>query len=404
MVFEFKPLFICRSSRPNISRRQIFNFVLMLCVAMSISSQDALAENAHPSKVKEKPWSHILPYFTPPTQWENEFGHYQSPLQFANGKMARTPEDWSCRRVEILNEWHSLMGQWPPINSRPKVETLQTERRGNLLQIRIRFKWMPNEFTTGYMLIPEGASKCPAVLTVYYEPETAIGMKDKNLDFAYQLACRGFVTLSIGTTDATNAGTYALYYPDIDKAKVQPLSMLAYAAANAWHVLAARPEVDPQRIGIVGHSFGGKWAMFAACLFDRFAAVAVSDPGIMFGTHPSINYWEPWYLGWHPRPWRKRGLITDDNPAYGLYPDLMRQNHDLHELHALLAPRPFLVSGGEVDPPERWLALNHLVRVNRLLGYTNRVGMTNRSAHEPSEESNEILYSFFEHFLKTTHN
>ena len=73
---------------------------------------------------------------------------------------------------------------------------------------------------------------------------------------------------------------------------------------------------------------------------------------------------------------------------------------DLHELHALMAPRPFLVSGGSEDPPERWKALNHSVAVNKVLGYENRVGMTNRKTHDPTVESNERLYEFFEHFLK----
>lgn len=38
--------------------------------------------------------------------------------------------------------------------------------------------------------------------------------------------------------------------------------------------------------------------------------------------------------------------------------------------------------------------------VNRLLGYENRVAMTNRPGHSPTEESNEQLYLFFEYFLK----
>ena len=82
------------------------------------------------------------------------------------------------------------------------------------------------------------------MLTVYYEPETAIGMGKELRDFAYQLARRGFVTLSVGTTETTNAKTYAMYYPSIDDAQVEPLSMLGCAAANAWHVLASRPEVE----------------------------------------------------------------------------------------------------------------------------------------------------------------
>jgi hypothetical protein len=79
---------------------------------------------------------------------------------------------------------------------------------------------------------------------------------------------------------------------------------------------------------------------------------------------------------------------------------MMEEGRDLHELHALMAPRPFLVSGGSEDPPERWKALNHAVAVNRLLGYENRVAMTNRKMHSPNVESNEQMYAFFEHFLK----
>ena len=65
-----------------------------------------------------------------------------------------------------------------------------------------------------------------------------------------------------------------------------------------------------------------------------------------------------------------------------------------------MAPRPFLVSGGSEDPPERWKALNHAVAVNELLGYEDRVAMTNRKGHTPTDESNEQLYLFFERFLK----
>ena len=38
--------------------------------------------------------------------------------------------------------------------------------------------------------------------------------------------------------------------------------------------------------------------------------------------------------------------------------------------------------------------------VNRLLAHENRVAMTNRPTHGPTPESNEVLYRFFEHFLK----
>ena len=48
----------------------------------------------------------------------------------------------------------------------------------------------------------------------------------------------------------------------------------------------------------------------------------------------------------------------------------------------------------------RWKALNHAVAVNKLLGAENRVAMTNRPMHSPTEESNEQLYQFFQHVLQ----
>ena len=62
-------------------------------------------------------------------------------------------------------------------------------------------------------------------MTVYYEPETASGLgKKPHRDFALQLARRGFVALSIGSTESTNNRTYATYYPSIDKAKVEDMN------------------------------------------------------------------------------------------------------------------------------------------------------------------------------------
>ena len=79
---------------------------------------------------------------------------------------------------------------------------------------------------------------------------------------------------------------------------------------------------------------------------------------------------------------------------------LVAEGHDLHELHALMAPRSFLVSGGAQDRPEHWKALNHAIAVNELLGRTGRVAMTMRDGHTPTVESNAQVYAFLEHFLR----
>jgi dienelactone hydrolase len=172
-------------------------------------------------------------------------------------------------------------------------------------------------------------------------------------------------------------------------------------ATNCAAALGNLDEVDPKRIGIVGHSYGAKWAMFASCLSERFACAAWSDGGIVFDeSRANVNYWEPWYLGHDSKQKRQPGIPSAENPRTGAYAELIARGHDLHELHALMAPRPCLVSGGSEDPPHRWRALNHSVAVNRLLGYEDRVGMTNRPGHAPTQQSNEQIYRFFEHALK----
>lgn len=351
---------------------------------------------------KSRAWNVIGTYMSPPDELKNQYGDYRSPLLFYNGDSVKTEQDWERRRVEIRNKWMRMMGEWPSILDDQEFEILKEEKREDFTQYTVRFKWTPNEYTEGYLLVPEKEGKKPAVVTVFYQPESAVGLDDKqNRDFAYQLMKRGFVTLSIGTTETTNNKTYSIYYPSRENAEIQPLSALAYAAANAYEVLAKFEEVDADRVGIVGHSYGGKWAMFASCLYDKYSTAVWIDPGIVFDETKgsNVNYWEPWYLGYYQPPWEKTWSKTGVN-GKGLYPKLRENDFDLHELHALMAPRPFLVSGGSSDPIERWIPLNHTIAVNKLLGYTHRVAMSNRPLHSPNPQSNEIVYSFFEWFLK----
>src|SRR5260370_41194800 len=113
------------------------------------------------------------------------------------------------------------------------------------------------------------------------------GKRAAGCGFALQLARRGFVALSLGSAPET-------YYPSKEKVQLQPLSFHAYEAANCPTALTRLPQVDPKRIGIVGHSYGGKWAMFASCLYDKFACAVWSDPGIIFDEKRSnVNYWDP---------------------------------------------------------------------------------------------------------------
>jgi dienelactone hydrolase len=243
--------------------------------------------------------------------------------------------------------------------------------------------------------VPDGKGPFPALIVVFYDADSGAGLNKSQVnrtDWGLQFAKRGFVTLSLG---GPNGGPKT----------VQPLSWLAYCAMNANTFLRARPEVDPARVGVIGHSFGGKWAMFASCLDERFACAVWCDPGIVWNEKDAnANYWEPWYLGLDPAlpAQRKPGVPNDANPRTGAYKRLVAEGRDLTDLHALMAPRPFLVSGGAQDRPEHWTALNRAIALYKFLGHEGCIGMTMREGHGPTSESNAQVVAFFEHFLKSS--
>ncbi len=345
-------------------------------------------------------WSDMKPFFQPPEKYQGQLGEHRSLMKFSDGTPVRSPQDWSRRRSEILKEWHAVMGAWPELVEKPRINYQQQEHVENFTRLRLEIEVSPGRVIgPQYLLIPDGRGPFPAVLVTWYGSADSAGLNEKTrgtVDFGYQLAKQGFVTLCIGGINQQN---------NENRKPIQPLSYMAYVAANCCNALANLPQVDPQRIGVVGHSFGGKWAMFASCLHERFACAVWVDPGIVWNEKDAnANYWEKWYLGYDldqpDNAQRKPGVPTADLPRTGAYKTLLAEGRDMHELHALMAPRPFLVSGGAQDRPEHWIALNHTIALNKFLGHSDRVAMTMRSGHTPTPESNAQIHAFFKHFLQ----
>lgn len=377
-----------RGARPTrVGRARLACIVVLTLFSTASSSDTAMNDDAAiPAKIASS--------FSPAPRYADQFGDYRSPLMFYDGRLVRTAADWQRRRSEILKRWHDIMGPWPPLLERPKMEYLEKNRREGCTQHRVRVEIARDFLVSAILLMPDGEGPFPAAVVTYYDAETGAGLGKELRDFGYQLTRRGFVTLSIGGFQPRRNRE--------EEARIQQLSFEAYGAANCHTALSNLPAVDSSRIGIVGHSYGGKKAMFASCLYDKFACAAWSDGGIVFDEkRANVNYWEPWYLGYEPGSrQRSPGIPSQDNPRTGAYRRLVEQGLDLHELHALMAPRPLLVSGGSEDRAERWPALNHAVAVNKLLGYENRVAMSTRDGHSPTPQSNEQMYLFFEYFLK----
>jgi hypothetical protein len=363
---------------------------------------------ADPAAEKEKLWQQIEPYTKPPVEFADQIGDYRSPLLFADGSRVETKEAWPRRRAEIFKHWQERLGPWPALLEKPIVKRLETVEKEGYTQQRVNVQISADgKQADGYLLVPKGNGPFPAVFVPFYEPQTSIGEGKKGQgthDYGLQLVKRGFVTLSIGTPGSfENIGveTRELLTQAGKEQRRQPLTLLAYVAANCHTALAQLPEVDAKRIGVIGLSYGGKWSMFASCLHEPFACAVWSDPGIVFNEKNSnVNYWEPWYLGYDPKTTRKPGVPSETNPRTGLYKRMTEAHEDLVDLHALMAPRPVLVSGGTEDPPRNWQPLQHLIAVNQLLGHEGRVAMTARKSHIPTAEALQVELAFLEYWLK----
>jgi hypothetical protein len=357
---------------------------------------------------KEKLWQQIEPFTKPPAEFAGQLGDYRSPLLFADGSRVETKEAWLKRRAEISKQWQERLGPWPALLAKPTVKRLETVEKEGYTQQRVNVQISADgKQADGYLLVPKGNGPFPAVFVPFYEPQTSIGEGKKGQgthDYGLQLVKRGFVTLSIGTPGSfENIGveTRELLTQAGKEQRRQPLTLLAYVAANCHTALAQLPEVDAKRIGVIGLSYGGKWSMFASCLHEPFACAVWSDPGIVFNEKNSnVNYWEPWYLGYDPQATRKPGVPSETNPRTGLYKRMTEAREDLVDLHALMAPRPVLVSGGTEDPPRNWQPLQHLIAVNQLLGHEGRVAMTARKSHVPTAEALQVELAFLEYWLK----
>lgn len=391
---------------------RLFVAAAIACAGWHLFTVAHAAEEApDPSAAAKAAWEKIAPYMQPPGEYRGEFAELRDVMKFNDGTPVRSPDEWPRRRKEILATWHGILGEWPPLLKEPKITIRETTRREDFTQHHATVQVAEDLASDAYLLVPDGEGPFPAAIVVFYEPRTGAGLGERaeaargRHDYGLQLVRRGFVALCIGTPDYANSADHEQVRDILtelaEKSGRQSISTLAYCAANAHTALAARPEVDGERIGIIGLSYGGKWSLFASCLYDKFACAVWSDPSIVFDESLSnANYWDRWYLGHEKGTRRPQGNPSRGHSRTGAYKTLIENGHDLHELHALMAPRPFFVGGGREDGPHRWEVLNHSIRLNEFLGWRDRVGMHNREGHVPTPEAATIECDFLEYMLK----
>src|SRR5579872_3806711 len=192
------------------------------------------------------PPQEIAPFFRVPEEYQGVPDPYRSPLLFADGSRVTSASQWPKRRAEILSVWEKALGTWPPLLDAPRVELVESTFRGDIRQDQLRLGiGLDGASTQGFLLVPPGRGPFPAVLVVFYEAQSGVGLGSQRIDFGWQLARRGFVTLSIGKPTApvipgdpikARGGEY--FGPPGKPLRLEPLSALAYLAANAHTVLA----------------------------------------------------------------------------------------------------------------------------------------------------------------------
>lgn len=241
--------------------------------------------------------------------------------------------DWQHRRDHILANMQLVMGEMPraaravPLD----MQVLEThEKPGYLLQ-KVTFATEPDDRVPAWLLTPTAhASKMPAVLCLHQT--TKIGKDEPagqgglpNLHYAQELAERGYVTLAVD-------------YPNFGEYECDPYAR-GYASATMkgiWNhrravdLLASLERVDPERMGVIGHSLGGHNSLFVAAFDERLRCIVSCCGFCSFR-----RYYDGDLAGWSHRGYMPR--IRDE---YGADP--ARMPFDFTEIVALLAPRAFL--------------------------------------------------------------
>ena len=157
--------------------------------------------------------------------------------------------------------------------------------------------------------------KRPAVVVPFYHPECMLGFdpetgerlpKYDKLAMMADLAKRGFITISADAYHLTYQPKLALLRSDFSRwRKVgeaihrdwpgwSGVGKLVADTRLLVDMLVADARVDADRIGIIGHSLGGKMAFYTGCLDPRIKAIVTSDWGLVCDT---TNWSDIWYWG-----------------------------------------------------------------------------------------------------------
>jgi hypothetical protein len=296
---------------------------------------------------------------------------------------------WERRRAEIRGAWERLLGPMPD-RVPPAVEVLSREELADHTRLLLRYRNDAASTNDAYLLVPKGArGRLPGVVCLHPTSKTHIGdpvglSNRESVHHALHLVRRGYVCLAPRNYLWAVDGRGWKASADAVKRRgpyTTGMAKMLFDATRAVDVLADRPEVDAARIGAIGHSLGGKEALYLAAFDGRVVASVSCEGGVGLG----MSNWDAdHYFG---DAVRRPGFARD---------------HE--EVLALVAPRAILVIGGEsADGKRSWPYVEAALPVWRLYGAESRVGLLRHTDghHFPAPgPDRERTYRWLDRWLK----
>jgi hypothetical protein len=299
-------------------------------------------------------------------------------------QLVSTAAAWPGERERILIAWKKIIGAMPvgipPLDAQDHGET----DCGNYLRRKVSFQVQPGDRMPCWMLVPKKlppGGKAAAIICFYGTTsgagkDTTVGLSGakpgsppaRNRAFAIDMVEAGYVALAPDfLRDGERLPTSGRPYDTTDFYERFP--DWSIVGKDCWDVqraidfLQTLSFVDPERIGMVGHSYGGHTTIFAAGLEPRIKAVFASGPVSDFVGH-----------GMH---WAAPKGAGNSQSLPAMRPYLLEHRQppvSFAEVTELLAPRPLWVNQavGEWRPNEEENAAT-VSGVYRVLGAADRV-------------------------------
>jgi hypothetical protein len=335
-------------------------------------------------------------------------------------KRITTVQAWQARREEIKNLLYMFLGE-PPKSKPPLTAkiTAETSLDGHILR-KLVFQTEPNEFVPSYLLVPakmRGKTPvivCPHQTTQAGKQEPAGLSGNPQLQTALHLVQRGFVTFTydaicFGDRHDASSGHYGDAIPFYRRhPQWSLLGKMVWDFSRAVDYLQTLDFVDASRIGSVGHSHGGITTLFAMA-FDERVKVGASNCGFdTFRIDGNVWRWSH-ATALLPRLGFYVGSPHINMDFYRAVPDseVIQTPFEMHELLALIAPRPLFLSTSDEDfvfPNAGWSARRSLARlepVYELLKATGNIeGHFFKGGHSFPEEVSSRAYEWLERWLK----